>query len=525
MAEYTILFGVALLLDIIITFRASRLWTRYSHYFPFCCSYPVTHNVPIEVVPEGEENENDDEKQSLVMEEGEAKTDKNNDEQSNARYSLLLRNYLIVYLLATFSDWLQGAYVYALYDAYDYPQHLIAVLFVAGFGSSMVFGSFVGGMADRGGRRRFVVIFSMIYAASCLTKHFRNFHVLMLGRLLGGIATSLLFSVFEAWLIRAHANAKVMDKLSSSFSTAGFGNSVIAILAGLVSNKAASHGKLRPWDASLDTKEGMFFVDGYLNPFDIALLALICCGICATFLWEENYGESGGKENAENSPKWYDGLKRAYKTTIRNRDILLCGLVSSLFEGSMYIFVFMWTPAMQNLAKKEEGLGEDESVELPYGLIFSTFMVCCMTGSSLFSIVAERMKGEALAVVVFAVSSVAMSLVIVSSNSNVTFIAMNIFEICVGMYFPVMGTMKGMIVPEDQRAAIYNLYRIPLNFIVVSSLLAHLTATQGFVAVTIMLITATFLQLALARRRLNVSSLADMSHLQSLAMNTAKIKL
>jgi len=136
MAEYTILFGVALLLDIIITFRASRLWTRYSHYFPFCCSYPVTHNVPIEVVPEGEENENDDEKQSLVMEEGEAKTDKNNDEQSNARYSLLLRNYLIVYLLATFSDWLQGAYVYALYDAYDYPQHLIAVLCVAGFGSS-----------------------------------------------------------------------------------------------------------------------------------------------------------------------------------------------------------------------------------------------------------------------------------------------------------------------------------------------------------------------------------------------------
>mmetsp|Transcript_25845 Transcript_25845/g.34300 ORF Transcript_25845/g.34300 Transcript_25845/m.34300 type:complete len:181 (+) Transcript_25845:66-608(+) len=177
MAEYTILFGVALLLDIIITFRASRLWTRYSHYFPFCCSYPVTHNVPIEVVPEGEENENDDEKQSLVMEEGEAKTDKNNDEQSNARYSLLLRNYLIVYLLATFSDWLQGAYVYALYDAYDYPQHLIAVLFVAGFGSSMVFGSFVGGMADRGGRRRFVVIFSIVHAAGYITKREYDYFV------------------------------------------------------------------------------------------------------------------------------------------------------------------------------------------------------------------------------------------------------------------------------------------------------------------------------------------------------------
>jgi hypothetical protein len=32
----------------------------------------------------------------------------------------------------------------------------------------------------------------------------------MAGRLLGGVATSLLFSVFEAWLIGAHANANVM---------------------------------------------------------------------------------------------------------------------------------------------------------------------------------------------------------------------------------------------------------------------------------------------------------------------------
>lgn len=31
----------------------------------------------------------------------------------------------------------------------------------------------------------------------------------MIGRLLGGVATSLLFSVFEAWLIRAHADANI----------------------------------------------------------------------------------------------------------------------------------------------------------------------------------------------------------------------------------------------------------------------------------------------------------------------------
>ena len=34
----------------------------------------------------------------------------------------------------------------------------------------MIFGSFVGGMADWGGRRLFVVVFALIYAASCITK-------------------------------------------------------------------------------------------------------------------------------------------------------------------------------------------------------------------------------------------------------------------------------------------------------------------------------------------------------------------
>ena len=85
-------------------------------------------------------------------------------------HNSLLRKYLFVYLLATLSDWLQGPFVYALYMDYGFKQHEIAQLFVAGFGSSMIFGSFVGGMADWGGRRLFVIIYAVVYAASCLTK-------------------------------------------------------------------------------------------------------------------------------------------------------------------------------------------------------------------------------------------------------------------------------------------------------------------------------------------------------------------
>jgi len=202
------------------------------------------------------------------------------------RHSVLLRKYLVVYLLAILSDWLQGPYVYALYDSYGYSQHDIAVLFVAGFGSSMVFGSFIGGLADSCGRRKFVVLFAAIYAASCATKHYKSYHILMLGRLLGGVATSLLFSVFEAWLIRSHSDAKLTKYLSKSFSSAMYCNSLVAIGSGLLANKVASATDLTPGLGGLfggaagegtgtAVGDALFYTGGYLNPFDIALLALV----------------------------------------------------------------------------------------------------------------------------------------------------------------------------------------------------------------------------------------------------------
>jgi hypothetical protein len=47
-------------------------------------------------------------------------------------------SYLVVMLLAMFSDWLQGPYGYALYASYGFQQGDIAILYMGGFLSSMV---------------------------------------------------------------------------------------------------------------------------------------------------------------------------------------------------------------------------------------------------------------------------------------------------------------------------------------------------------------------------------------------------
>lgn len=115
------------------------------------------------------------------------------------------------------SDWLQGPYVYALYSEYGFSKGDIGLLFIAGFGSSLLFGTVVGGFADRYGRKLNCLLFALLYGLSCITKHFNDFNILMIGRLLGGVATSILMSAFETWMIHEHRT--VSHARGSAFSS------------------------------------------------------------------------------------------------------------------------------------------------------------------------------------------------------------------------------------------------------------------------------------------------------------------
>ena len=46
------------------------------------------------------------------------------------------------------------------------------------------------------------------------------------------------------------------------------------------------------------------------------------------------------------------------------------------------------------------------------------------------------------------------------------------FEACVGMYFPLIGTLRSQYLPDAYRGVIMNLFGIPLNLIVVGVFLS-----------------------------------------------------
>ena len=73
------------------------------------------------------------------------------------------------------------------------------------------------------------------YRMPACTKLSPNYWVLMLGRFLGGLSTSLLFSVFEAWMVSEHMSRSFHpDLLGDTFGLATIGNGLVAIAAGMI---------------------------------------------------------------------------------------------------------------------------------------------------------------------------------------------------------------------------------------------------------------------------------------------------
>jgi hypothetical protein len=153
---------------------------------------------------------------------------------------------------------------------------------------------------------------------------------------------------------------------------------------------------------------------------------------------------------------------------LTDKRILTIGLASCFFEGSMYLFVFFWTPALKS-TRELLTPGSD----LPFGMIFASFMGAVMLGSLLFNFLVTSWSfvspGRFLTVI-FALASSALLVTVICKEERLTFWSFCIFEACVGMYFPSIGYLKGKIIEDGVRARVYGMLRIPLNVFVVVAL-------------------------------------------------------
>lgn len=356
------------------------------------------------------------------------------------------RSFLFVFFIMMAADWMQGPYVYRLYAHYGFSMAQNGQLFIAGFGSSLVFGTIAGSMADKYGRKLLCIMYGVTYMLSCVTKHFNDFNILLVGRLLGGISTSILFSAFESWMVSEHQNLSFPGEwLSETFSLMTVGNGITAIVAGWIAQSAVS------------------YMDHPVAPFDVSFVFLLLGTLLIATSWKENYGDV--------KTPTLSAITEAAKRILATKNILYLGIAQSLFEGSMYTFVFMWTPTL-----------EAGGMAIPHGIIFASFMVCCSIGGTLFEFLTHHMSVEHLMRNVFIASAVIMAVPIFTNDTVICFAAFLLFEVAVGIFWPGMGTLRSKYVPEEMRATMINLFRMPLNLLVCLILLyvGTLTIAQVF---------------------------------------------
>ncbi|CAA7261188.1 unnamed protein product [Cyclocybe aegerita] len=419
--------------------------------------------------------------------------------------AVLMKKYLVVYAIVMGADWLQGPYLFSLYrEQYRFEERVVALLFVTGFVSAGVFAPLVGVLADQHGRRQLCLVFCITYTTTCALMTIHSLPVLLFGRLLGGASTSILFSAFESWLISASNSASLpVSDLSTIMGRATLVNGFVAATAGVVSNQL------------VEVTGGNF-----VSPFMASGMLLMVGWAVIRATWTENYGAVRAS-TTERDVFQVKRLGQAWKIVRKGFGLdvrlVVLGWTQTCFEGSMYLFVFLWVPLLQE--------SSEIPGNLPLGLIFSSFMVSMMLGSLFYTFIisgtSNRTEGGSsrqsqvkdrnsptpppsetsnikpsaspqkhlsslrlhakLSSIICLTSALGLSSSILSPSSHFRFFSFCLFEACVGMYYPVQGTLRGMLIANEHRATLSSLFRVPLNVFVVVSLLTGVSAARHVV--------------------------------------------
>jgi hypothetical protein len=209
-------------------------------------------------------------------------------------------------------------------------------------------------------------------------------------------------------------------------------------------------------------------------PFIASAILLVVAWFVIRGTWGENYGATT-TGIGETDPFQIKRLGQAWAIVKADPLLLALGTMQTCFEGSMYLFVFVWVPSLQEVSPMYP------TIHLPLGIIFSSFMISMMLGSLLYNNLvgsyltpqatsASRTQGDAslvfhakLSSCVAAVSALTFAISVSSRDERVRFWAFCAFEACVGMYYPVQGMLRGTLVANEHRATVSVLLGAKLN--------------------------------------------------------------
>mmetsp|Transcript_39035 Transcript_39035/g.90850 ORF Transcript_39035/g.90850 Transcript_39035/m.90850 type:complete len:506 (-) Transcript_39035:674-2191(-) len=408
-------------------------------------------------------------------------------------------NYLIVHIAIMLADGLQGTHLYVLYEGYNFN---VATLYATGFAAGALASPFMGPMVDRVGRRTSAIIYCVLEILINSLEQYECLTGLILSRVIGGITTNLLFTVFESWLVTEYRKKGFEEeKLEIILRDSVISSNISAIASGFFAHQLA-----------------LYF--GPVGPFEGAVFFTFVALLLVSTQWTENYGSS--TDEVKTASKY---MSEAFSTIVKSRNIAKIGLIQGLTEGCLMTFVFLWSPALSNFSSKlttnpdSSFIGLDLNGEPAYGLIFGAFMACgalggflepqvrsflhrilfrpsseivetpqvenvsnetslsdtpsfvnhCDTSQSDISSLGDDSKPivEMLASICYFIQSLLISVPYFMRDSDIAFHvtlgAFLMYEFLIGVYMPCEGVIRSVYMPNDSICSLMTMLRVIVN--------------------------------------------------------------
>mmetsp|Transcript_99615 Transcript_99615/g.277355 ORF Transcript_99615/g.277355 Transcript_99615/m.277355 type:complete len:459 (-) Transcript_99615:89-1465(-) len=356
-------------------------------------------------------------------------------------------NFLLAYGLCVAGSALIVPYGGVLFWSYGFGLAAQIAIVVLAFYACLLFSFQIGAVADFWGRKRVCLLYCAIYMIDCLLSHIKLFWVMVLGTFFTFTAEAILNTTFECWLVTEHAIQRGFSGglLAHMFSMMFVFRSGIGILSGAVTYLVCAGSKNRELFPG-----SVVYIGGIHGTFDVAILVLAAAFAVIASRW----GESNGSRAGGCCPGHVAYLWEAVKVICSDKRVALLGAVVTCFHGSRNIFLRHFPEALwlQGLAS---------------AYFYSLFQMSAMCGVSLGTVLSSKLPatfrstklmlgachlGGALA---FAVASATAGQ---AEAGTVCFWALFVCEFMVGFCWPILGMLKGDVVPEGVRCTLYCLF-------------------------------------------------------------------
>jgi len=428
-------------------------------------------------------------------------------------------SYLFVTLVVMLADGLQGTHLYVLYEGYGFS---VASLYCLGFITGALTAPITGPLIDRFGRKKSALLYCALEVGINMLEQFPFLSGLIVSRVVGGITTNLLSTVFETWLDTEYRNRGFAKE---EYETLMRDSVVVSNLAAIASGYLA-HILAESF--------------GNTGPFEGAVTCTAVAFAVIFFLWNENYGKIGQDDEDGEESKSKSPLAQLNETLTFIRSdsrVLRVCITQGLTLGSLHIFIFLWSPLLKTFAAGCKGSlwGLDSQGEPAYGLIFGAFMAAGVLGGLCSPLVRKCVtlilspltKGQvpetvtvddeepvramdiefqgALCYFFCALLLLAPSLM--SASAEYTFsIALFCFiayEFSVGIYSPCEGMMRSIYIPPESRGSIMTVPSIIVNVAVALAVVSteSISEQTALCIISVMMMTCCVLQLSLVSKR------------------------